>query len=195
MALAWQVEIVEVWAEPETPDVGQSTKLNATVRSLVGETISALVIFRVEDATGRAVFVDDVSASITVGGVTVNTWWTPEEGGTHTLKVLVWKSWEEPISLAESKSITIMVGRVDIRIEKVELKPARVKSGENVIAEVTVANRGDVRGAVEVRITINGEEIATKYVWLDPHEEVIVRAGFTAPTEPGTYQVCAEIAY
>jgi len=85
------------------------------------------------------------------------------------------------------------IGTPLFEIVRMAVTPETATAGETFTAVATVKNSGGAGGQATVRFTLNGTVLGEKSVWVDAGEEKEVSLYPSAPSEPGTYNVCAEL--
>jgi len=102
----------------------------------------------------------------------------------------------DPSEYQDAKSFRVRRKEVappppDIRVVEVKVEPETVEVGEAFSVKATLENRGGTGGTATVQFTLDGKTLAEKSVYVGPSERKTVTVNYSAPSEPGSYQVCA----
>jgi len=86
-----------------------------------------------------------------------------------------------------------VVKPAEFQIIDVSVSPETVAPGETYTVTAVVRNIGGQGGTATVKFTINGTLIGERSTYIPAGGEEEVSLSPDAPTEPGSYSVCAEL--
>jgi len=167
-------EDIEILYQPKLLEISAPLLVDS------GETIVISVTSEGKSVSGVTVMFgsNDLGTTPSSGNITH----TPDQIGTHTITAS--KSGYQDTS----KDIDITDPSARLVYSNLTIEPKSVEPGENVNITVEAANFGTLRDADTMTIKVNGEEIATEDLVLDPGE--IMTIEFTLNrSKPGTYLV------
>ena len=163
---------------PETVEPGETVTITATVENIGEETDSTTLVVTVdgaEIATEIVTLEPEESTELT---------WTHSETteGTYTVDVM-----------GETVSFTVEAppAPAEFTLSNLQVSPASVQAGEEVLVSFTVENTGELSGDYSIELMLDDESIRTLTGTLDGGESTTVETTVSSETE-GTHTVTVD---
>jgi len=187
-------KVIELYTHPEISIINESSEITIRIRN-TGDDESFKVklyilksgIVKLEEYFDIELKADEIWMD-TVGFV-------PDSVGTHKIRAEVWDIYESRLYDAETINVRVKseVGPFDASVDIITTFPY---PGRDVIALMTVVNRGMEKMDVVVNYRIQETDISGEYTtFLESESESSKPIFLTAPSESGLYTLSAEIKY